>query len=49
MKTETSQITTLAQAAWNAAEHCLGIQAGEVSIVTDSGDPDRIEIARALF
>ena len=31
-------------------EHCLGIQAGEVvSIVTDSADPDRIEIARAFW
>jgi leucyl aminopeptidase (aminopeptidase T) len=31
-------------------EHCLGIQAGEVvSIVTDSADPDRIEIARVFW
>jgi len=42
--------TGLAQAARNVVEHCLGIQAGEaVSIVTDSADPDRIEIARALW
>ena len=40
----------LAQAARNVMEHCLGIQAGEiVSIVTDSADPDRIEIARAFW
>src|SRR6516164_9654910 len=40
----------LAQAAHNVVEHCLAIQAGEVvSIVTDSADPDRIEIARALW
>jgi leucyl aminopeptidase (aminopeptidase T) len=40
----------LAQAARNVVEHCLGIQAGEVvSIVTDSADPDRIEIARAFW
>jgi leucyl aminopeptidase (aminopeptidase T) len=31
-------------------EHCLGVQAGEVvSIVTDTGDPGRIEIARAFW
>jgi leucyl aminopeptidase (aminopeptidase T) len=42
--------TALAQAARNAVENCLGIQAGEiVSIVTDSADPDRIEIARAFW
>jgi leucyl aminopeptidase (aminopeptidase T) len=42
--------TDLAQAARNVVEHCLGIQAGEaVSIVTDSADPHRIEIARALW
>jgi leucyl aminopeptidase (aminopeptidase T) len=42
--------TALAQAARNVVEHCLGIQAGEVvSIVTDSADPDRIEIARAFW
>lgn len=42
--------TGLAQAARNVVEHCLGIQAGEVvSIVTDSADPDRIEIARAFW
>src|SRR5260221_6420424 len=42
--------TALAQAALNVVEHCLGIQAGElVSIVTDSADPDRIEIARAFW
>jgi leucyl aminopeptidase (aminopeptidase T) len=42
--------TELAQAARNVVEHCLGIQAGEVvSIVTDSADPDRIEIARAFW
>ena len=40
----------LAQAARNVVEHCLGIQAGEVvSIVTDSADPGRIEISRALW
>jgi leucyl aminopeptidase (aminopeptidase T) len=42
--------TTLAEAARNVVEHCLGIQAGEVvSIVTDSADSDRIEIAQALW
>ena len=42
--------TALAQAARNVVENCLGIQAGEiVSIVTDSADPDRIEIARAFW
>jgi leucyl aminopeptidase (aminopeptidase T) len=42
--------TALAQAARNVVEHCLGIQTGEVvSIVTDSADPDRIEIARAFW
>ena len=42
--------TALAQAARNVAEHCLGIQAGEiVSIITDNADPDRIEIARAFW
>jgi leucyl aminopeptidase (aminopeptidase T) len=42
--------TALAQAARNVVEHCLGIQSGEiVSIVTDSADPDRIEIARAFW
>jgi leucyl aminopeptidase (aminopeptidase T) len=42
--------TALAQAARNVVEHCLGIQAGEVvSIVTDSADPDRLEISRALW
>jgi leucyl aminopeptidase (aminopeptidase T) len=42
--------TALAEAARNVVEHCLGIQAGEiVSIVTDSGDPERIEIARAFW
>ena len=42
--------TTLAEAARNVVEHCLGIQAGEVvSIVTDSADSDRIEIAHALW
>jgi leucyl aminopeptidase (aminopeptidase T) len=42
--------TALAQAARNVMEHCLGIQAGEVvSVVTDSADPDRIEIARAFW
>jgi leucyl aminopeptidase (aminopeptidase T) len=42
--------TALAQAARNVVEHCLAIQAGEiVSIVTDSGDPNRIEIARAFW
>jgi leucyl aminopeptidase (aminopeptidase T) len=40
----------LAQAARNVVEHCLRIQAGEVvSIVTDSADPSRIEIARAFW
>ena len=40
----------LAQAARNVVEHCLGIRAGEVvSIVTDSADLDRIEIARAFW
>ena len=40
----------LAQPARNVVEHCLGIQAGEVvSIVTDSADPDRLEIARAFW
>jgi leucyl aminopeptidase (aminopeptidase T) len=40
----------LAQAARNVVEHCLGIQAGElVAIVTDSADPERIEIARAFW
>lgn len=40
----------LAHAARNVVEHCLGIKAGElVSIVTDSADPDRIEIARAFW
>jgi leucyl aminopeptidase (aminopeptidase T) len=42
--------TALAQAARNVVENCLGIQAGEiVSIVTDSADPGRIEIARAFW
>jgi leucyl aminopeptidase (aminopeptidase T) len=42
--------TALAQAARNVVEHCLSIQTGEVvSIVTDSADPDRIEIARAFW
>jgi aminopeptidase len=42
--------TALTQAARNVVENCLGIQAGEVvSIVTDSADPDRIEIARAFW
>jgi leucyl aminopeptidase (aminopeptidase T) len=42
--------TALAQAARNVVENCLGIQAGEiVSIVTDSADSDRIEIARAFL
>src|SRR5258708_8749122 len=42
--------TALAQAARNVVEYCLGIQAGEVvSIVTDSADSDRIEIARAFW
>jgi leucyl aminopeptidase (aminopeptidase T) len=42
--------TALAQAARNVVENCLGIQAGEVvSIVTDSADPDRLEISRALW
>jgi leucyl aminopeptidase (aminopeptidase T) len=42
--------TALAQAARNVVEHCLGIQAGElVAIVTDSADPERIEIARAFW
>ena len=42
--------TALAQAARNVVEHCLGIKAGEVvSIVTDSADPDRLEISRALW
>ena len=42
--------TALAQAARNVVEHCLAIQAGEiVSIVTDSGAPERIEIARAFW
>jgi len=42
--------TALAQAARNVVEHCLGIQVGEVvSIVTDSADSDRIEIARAFL
>jgi leucyl aminopeptidase (aminopeptidase T) len=42
--------TALDQAARNVVEHCLGIQAGEiVSIVTDSGDPERIEIARVFL
>jgi leucyl aminopeptidase (aminopeptidase T) len=40
----------LAQAARNVVGHCLGIQPGEVvSVVTDSADPDRIEIARAFW
>ena len=40
----------LAQPARNVVEYCLGIQAGEVvSIVTDSADPDRLEIARAFW
>jgi leucyl aminopeptidase (aminopeptidase T) len=40
----------LARAARNVVENCLGIQAGEiVSIVTDSADPGRIEIARAFW
>ena len=42
--------TDLAEAARNVVEHCLGIQAGEVvSIVTDSADPDRTEIARVFW
>jgi leucyl aminopeptidase (aminopeptidase T) len=42
--------TALAQAARNVVENCLAIQAGEiVSIVTDSADPGRIEIARAFW
>jgi len=42
--------TALAQAARNVVEHCLGIQVREVvSIVTDSADSDRIEIARAFL
>ncbi|MBV8814262.1 MAG: aminopeptidase [Verrucomicrobia bacterium] len=40
----------LAQAARNVVEHCLSIRPGEVvSIVTDSADPGRIEIARAFW
>jgi len=42
--------TALAQAARNVVENCLGIQTGDiVSIVTDSADPDRTEIARAFW
>jgi leucyl aminopeptidase (aminopeptidase T) len=42
--------TALAQAARNVVEHCLAIQAGEiVSIVTDSGAAERLEIARAFW
>jgi leucyl aminopeptidase (aminopeptidase T) len=42
--------TALAQAARNVVENCLGVQAGEVvSIVTDSADSDRVEIARAFW
>jgi leucyl aminopeptidase (aminopeptidase T) len=42
--------TALAQAARNVVENCLAIQAGEiVAIVTDDGDPGRIEIARAFW
>src|SRR5580704_4782875 len=42
--------SALAQAARNVVEYCLGIQTGEVvSIVTDSADPERIEIARAFW
>jgi leucyl aminopeptidase (aminopeptidase T) len=45
-----SNDTALAHAAQNVVEHCLGIRAGEVvSIVTDSADPERIEIARAFW
>jgi leucyl aminopeptidase (aminopeptidase T) len=40
----------LVQAARNVVEHCLRVQPGEiVSIVTDSGDPGRIEIARSFW
>lgn len=40
----------LVQAARNVVEHCLRVQPGEiVSIVTDNGDPGRIEIARSFW
>src|SRR5258708_176998 len=42
--------TALAQSARNVVENCRGIQTGDiVSIVTDSADPDRREIARVFW